>query len=392
MKKSIILLFLLGLSLLAFSQERLSPEAAISILTIAPGESLNDTWGHSAIRVQDTANGLDIVFNYGTYDFNTPNFYTKFMRGQLLFDLGINSFDAFLFHYSRVNREVKEQVLDLTSLEKQAYFNFLTNNAKPANRKYLYDFFFDNCATKLREVNTAILKEKVIYNDAFFSTKTTFRELIYQKLEKHPWGKFGIDIALGSVIDENATPKDFSFLPSYAFVTFNMASIIRDGKNTPLIKRTTILYKQKKNTESTSILYKILSPNYIFSIVSLLILLLTYKDFQKKKQTKIIDFLLLFSTGLVGLLVFLLWFATDHSTTKDNYNILWAFLPNIYFAFYVYKPQRENALKKYYVLLLLLLALLLIFWIWKIQIFNLAFIPIIAMLSGRYIYNIVKKV
>ena len=385
MKKTLTLLFLL-LSVFGHSQKPLSSSAEISILTIAPGESLNDTWGHSAIRVKDI--DFDIVFNYGTYDFNTPNFYTKFMRGKLLFDLGINQYDSFLFHYSYQNREVKEQVLHLTNKEKQAYFDFLTNNAKPANRKYLYDFFFDNCATKLREVNTDILKKNVIYKDNFFRENTTFRDLIYQKLDTHPWGKFGIDIALGSVIDRNASPEEFSFLPSYTFETFKTASVMREGKSMPLIKETKILYKQKDTLKSVSFFSKIFSPVLVFSAIALLVLIITYFDFKRKRQTKIVDFLLLFCTGLVGLLVFLLWFATDHSATKDNFNIFWAFLPNLVVAFYVYKPQKYKLLKKYYTLLIFLIVLLLLFWIITIQVFNIALLPILLMLSIRYYYNI----
>jgi len=151
LKYKLVLLFLFG-SLFSFSQLKLSNVAEVSIITVEAGEDLNDTWGHSAIRIHDKKLGFDAVYNYGTYDFDTPNFYTKFMRGKLLFDLGTNQFQYFLRHYKSVNRGVTEQVLNLTQEEKQTYFEYLQNNAKPENRKYLYDFFFDNCATKFLEI------------------------------------------------------------------------------------------------------------------------------------------------------------------------------------------------------------------------------------------------
>jgi len=383
MKYKLFVLFLLGF-LLSFSQIKLSDKAEVSIITVEPGKDLNDTWGHSAIRIHDKKLGFDFVYNYGTYDFNTPNFYTKFMRGKLLFDLGTNQFHHFLRYYSSVNRGVTEQVLNLTQEEKQAYFDYLQNNAKPENKKYLYDFFFDNCATKLRFVNTQVLQDKVLYNDELFSNNLTFRDLIYQKLENHPWGKFGIDLALGAVIDIGATPKEFTFLPSYIFENFKAAQVYRNDGLEPLVKQTNVLFKQKALQKSKILL----TPLYVFSLLALIVLLITYNDYNQKKQTKWLDFVLLFSTGLIGLLVTLLWFATDHSTTKDNFNLLWAFLPNLFFAFYVFKEKRQVLLKKYYLNLLILLVIMIFVWVFKIQVFNMAMIPIILMLGVRYYYRL----
>jgi hypothetical protein len=383
LKYNLLLLFFLGF-LLSFSQIKLSDKAEVSIITVEPGKDLNDTWGHSAIRIHDKKLGFDAVYNYGTYDFNTPNFYTKFMRGKLLFDLGTNQFHHFLRYYSSVNRGVTEQVLNLTQEEKQAYFDYLQNNAKPENRKYLYDFFFDNCATKLRFVNTEILQDKVLYKDELFSNNLTFRDLIYQKLEKHPWGKFGIDLALGAVIDREAIPKEYTFLPSYIFENFKAAQVYRKEGLAPLVKQTNVLYKQKIVQESKTIF----TPLYVFSFLALIVLLITYNDYNQKKQTKWLDFILLFSTGLIGLLVVLLWFATDHSTTKNNFNVLWAFLPNLFFAFYVFKANKQHLLKRYYLNLLILLVLMIFIWVFKIQVFNMAMIPIILMLGVRYYYRL----
>lgn len=381
--KHITLLLLLISSFFISTAQQLSNTAEVSVITVEAGEALNDTWGHSAIRIKDRKLGFDIVYNYGTYDFNTPNFYTKFMQGKLLFDLGVNKFPDFLRHYKRQNRGVIEQVLDLTQAQKQAYFDYLQNNAKPENSKYLYEFFFDNCATKIRVVNTEILNKEVTYHDELFNDDVTFRDLIYQKLDNHPWGKFGIDIALGSVIDRKATPKEFTFLPSYIFENFKHAQINKDGKVLPLVKQTNFLYKQRETVIKNSII----TPLLMFSLLALLVLFLTYRDFKYKIQNRHLDFIILLVTGLVGLLVVLLWFATDHSATKNNYNIFWAFLPNLYFAFYVYKTKKETFLKKYYLLLLVLIFIQILLWLFKVEVFNLAMIPILLMLSVRYFYN-----
>jgi hypothetical protein len=156
----------------------LSDTAEVSILTMGPGDVLNDSFGHSAFRVKDTNQNIDVVYNYGVYDFNTPNFYLKFAQGKLLYTLGRNNFSPFYNYYAKQNRWIKEQVLNLNSTERQDIFNFLQNNFKPENRNYKYDFFFDNCATKIRDVLVVVLKNKISYQDSVDSNSYTFRELI----------------------------------------------------------------------------------------------------------------------------------------------------------------------------------------------------------------------
>ena len=380
--KQLVLFILFSItSFTGFTQNIvLSPQAEVSIITVGEGKELNDTWGHSAIRIVDRPQNIDIVYNYGVYDFNTPNFYTKFARGKLLYDLGRAPFYLFLKSYMRQNREVTEQVLQLTPAQKQQYFTFLENNAKPENRKYLYDFFFDNCATKLRDVTTEVLGDAVNYKDELLQDSFTFRDLIYQKLEMHPWGKFGIDIALGSVIDKKATPKQYTFLPEYVYRGFKSATVQQNGKEIPLIKKTNILYTKKEEViEKPSF-----TPLVFFSIVASIVMLITYFDFKKKKRTKWLDFVLLFSTGMVGLVVFLLWFATDHSATAKNYNIFWAFVPNLFMAFLVIKKELKTWWTKFFELLLLLLILTVIFWLLKIQQFSIGVLPILLLLFVRY--------
>ena len=131
---------------------KLSEYAAISILTCEPGTDLYASFGHSAIRVQDPMMQLDIIYNYGIFDFYAPNFYTNFIKGKLTYTLGRQYFSDFLFEYEMENRSVKEQVLRLDKNSRDRLFNFLEKNYRPENRDYAYDFFFNNCATKIRDL------------------------------------------------------------------------------------------------------------------------------------------------------------------------------------------------------------------------------------------------
>ncbi len=151
MKQFLLFLFIFFFVLPVQSQyKQLSHNSRISVLTIGPGSSLNDSFGHSAYRVKDSL--IDIVFNYGVYDFDTPNFYTKFAQGKLNYKIDANYYEDFKASYIRQNRTIKEQVLNLAVDEKQQVFNFLSKNYEPANQFYLYDFFYDNCATKIKDV------------------------------------------------------------------------------------------------------------------------------------------------------------------------------------------------------------------------------------------------
>ena len=139
--KNYIVLLLLFFSVSANAQfAQLSEASEISIITIGPGAELYDKFGHSAFRIQDSINGMDVVFNYGEYDFNTPNFYLKFAQGKLLYQLGVDYYKNFYPRYVAQNRWMKEQVLNLTHSEKQELSDFLWNNARPENKKYKYAF------------------------------------------------------------------------------------------------------------------------------------------------------------------------------------------------------------------------------------------------------------
>lgn len=179
MRKKILLLIIL--SFLAFEikaqQQKLSDEAEISVLTIDPGTSLNDAFGHNGFRIKDRIFHIDLVFNYGVYDFDTPNFYTKFARGKLYYKIGLNYYEDFLESYILQNRSIKEQVLNLSQDHKQQLFDFLLNNYKPENQYYLYDFFYDNCATKIKDVIPIILKENISFNEPKGFKQETFREI-----------------------------------------------------------------------------------------------------------------------------------------------------------------------------------------------------------------------
>ena len=384
MKKKYILLLLILLTVSAKAQfGSLSPTAEISILTIGPGAELYDKFGHSAFRVKDTLSGVDVVFNYGVYDFNTPNFYTKFAQGKLLYQLGVSYYQPFFETYVAQNRWIKEQTLNLSDSEKEAISDFLWNNAQPENKKYKYDFFFDNCATKIRDVVQEVLGNKLEFKEDHLKEEYTFRQLIQQNLQANSWGSLGIDIALGAVIDRKAKPIEYQFLPEYVYKGAANAVINRNGTSENLVKQTTVLFENSPTSIKNNFF---LSPLFILGLLGLLIVFVTYRDYKKNIRSRYLDTFLFIFTGLIGIFLLLLWFATDHTATANNYNLLWAFPISILVIFAISKKSVSPKMKRYVLLLLLLLILLTIHWTTGVQVFTIGLLPLLVALAVRYVY------
>lgn len=369
----------------SFSQNRsLSEESEISILTIGPGNYLYDKFGHSAIRVQDKRNNVDAVFNYGTYDFNTPNFYTKFAQGKLLYSLSISDFHSFFQHYQQEDRWITEQVLDLNKTQKKEIFDLLVENSKPENREYLYDFTHDNCATKIRDVLSIGLGNNLEYNTDLTEGKS-FRKLIQENLHQNTWGSLGIDLALGAPIDRKATKLEQQFLPDYVLKANEEAKIKTDAENwKPLVKETKELYKQQEKKKSSGFL--LTSPWVVFSILGILLIVFSFRDILQKKRTKSIDIIVFSFTGIIGIVIALLWFATDHTATKLNYNILWAFPISLLFMKAISKDSYSKRLLHYLNLLSILVFLLFFHWITGVQKYPYSIFILLIGLLIRYRY------
>tara|TARA_R110000796_G_scaffold252631_1_gene389187 strand:- start:68558 stop:69736 length:1179 start_codon:yes stop_codon:yes gene_type:complete len=371
-------LALLLFSVIGFSQPELSSTSKISILTVGTADELYAKFGHSAIRVQDVVLGIDVVYNYGYFDFSTPNFYLKFTQGKLMYQLARQSFASFLYGYELENRWVREQILQLSQEERNAFFKFLEKNYLPENKYYKYDFLFDNCSTRIPAGLKSVLGDELTFDYSYLDEQYTFRELIHQNLEVNSWSNFGIDLALGSVIDRKATPWEHLFLPIYVYKQLPYTKV--DGK--PLVITDKLLLDEKPINKPNNFL---VSPLFWLSILLVIVLFITYKDFKNNTRNRFLDFSLFFITGIAGLLILFLWLGTDHKATANNYNFLWTFPLNTIVAFLSLKkavlPKWTGV---YFLTLLFFLLISIVIWIFKIQVFSVLIIPIVIALAIRY--------
>jgi len=366
----------------SFGQFSISEKAEISIITVGPGSELFDKFGHTAIRVKDE--NFDKAYNYGVYDFDAPGFYTNFAKGKLLYILDVWPYDGFLNLYKKQNRWVKEQILDLSYEQKQQFFFFLQNNALPENRGYLYDFCYDNCATRPRDVVQKILKNQLTYDDSHLEDQLTFRQLIQKNVAANSWGSLGMDVAIGAVVDRKASPWEHQFIPEYFSNAIAHTSFTnRNGSSTPLVKETRMAFENDPQNESSRF---ITSPLFVFGIIGIIILLCTYKDIKKRHRSRYLDAGIFAITGFIGIALAFLWWGTDHTATVNNYNLLWAFPLSLVFVGLIAKKQPKRWMKNYVLFLLLCFALLILHWITGVQRFAIGFIPLFIALFTRYIY------
>lgn len=357
----------------------LSPASKLSLLTVGTGQDLASKFGHSAIRLQDPSLGIDEVYGYGTYNFEDPNFYLNFTRGKLDYTITRYPYDLFERSYVYEQRWIKEQVLDVNLVQKKAIITFLETNLLPQNRLYKYDFLFENCATKIPEVFEQTLGDGLQFDYGHLKEHYTFRQLIHQNLNVNSWSNFGIDLALGSVIDRKATPYEHLFLPLYVYEQMKHTAL--DGK--PIVKSESVLLDIPTAKDNTFFLF---TPLFWLGILLIVVLYVTYGDYSKQKRTRWLDTLLFTLTGLAGILILFLWFFTDHLATKLNFNFLWAFAPNLIIAFNLLKKETPKWFRTYLFITLGLLGISVILWLLKIQVFSLLVIFILLALGIRYLF------
>lgn len=365
----------------AFSQvPQLTDASQISVLTCASGDELYASFGHTAFRVQDSVLGIDVVYNYGTFDFNRPNFYLNFVKGKLIYSLSRRSFERFLFQYELEKRWVKEQILDLTLAEKNKLFVFFENNYLPENRDYLYDPLLNNCSSITGDILKQQFGDAIVFDGSHLEKQYTFRELVRQNLNTNSWSSFGIDVAFGSVVDRKATVREHMFLPLYAMEQIRNTS--KDGKPLLLREREILDYGEHKKANFFPI-----SPLFWFILLLAFTCIITYLDHKHGSRSRWLDFSFFLITGLIGTFLVFLWVATDHTSTPNNFNVLWAIPFNLLVAvFFAFQKQSPPWLPKYLWAVLGLMGLLILLWLFKVQSFSPVLIPLLLALVIRYLY------
>lgn len=335
MKAKQLLLYILFVLASVTHAQDFGPNTKISLLTFGPGNDLYSKFGHSAIRLNDPSQGLDLCYNYGTFDFDTPNFYGKFVRGKLDYILSVDRTAPLLRYYKRTGREVIEQDIILDEVAVQGIAAFLIDNYKPENRTYKYDFFHDNCATRLRDIIEDQLEGQMVYKEIAESDRV-YRDLLIEKLESVPLVLLGINLILGPNTDKAVDLRGEMFLPSYLMDNLDRYGLHTDGE--VIMDSKKLVFPERLEFSDPSIfrqpaLYAFLL--FLFSVYAYLRGVFT-------GALNVLGGFLLSLSAACGLLFSFMWLATDHQTTYMNLNLFWANPLSIYFLIKMSKKKMPS--------------------------------------------------
>jgi Domain of unknown function (DUF4105) len=297
----------------------------ISILTCGAGEELYSTYGHTAIRVIDSSTGSDCVYNYGTFEYGDPQFYSKFARGKLPYYVNRDTIVNFMHEYIIDKRSVMEQVLNLDVQQTQKIHAFLLNNIKEENKYYKYDFLFDNCSTRIRDLLKTTLGSGLQYARVIADDSVSFRTYLnYYERNLHV-ERFGINLLMSNLVDEKMKNDQSFFLPDFLMKGIDGAWL--NGK--PLVKETLQLLPAKQNFAQY-----INEPKLIGWILLIAIALLSLLK-PIKKRLIYFDVLFFMILGLLGCMMLFMWFGTEHKVCAWNRNLFWAFPLHLGFAYFI---------------------------------------------------------
>lgn len=289
----------------------------IGLITCDPHEEIYSLYGHTALRYHDLRRDIDAVYNWGVFDYTKPHFALRFVFGLTDYELGVAPTLPFCQYYHEWGSGVTEHVLNLTAEEKLNIRNALILNCKPENRVYRYNFFYDNCSTRPRDIIERNMNGEVVYQPRQ-DYDPTFRKMLHEHNGHHPWTAFGIDLLLGINADRQTTIREQEFLPYNLRHDFDNAYIVRDGQRVPLVKE-----RRQLVAPGIQIAEKDfpVSPRAMMIFVLIVTLLVTLYEFLKKTKVRWFDAMLMLLTGLPGLVLVLMIFS-EHPTTSINLQIL----------------------------------------------------------------------
>lgn len=328
----------------AFSVQSQSTDSIrFSLLTCAPGTEIYSLFGHTAIRYENYTRRIDVVFNYGMFSFNTPNFIFRFVAGETDYQLGITPYSYFEAEYAMRGSSVYQQVLNLTQSEKERLLTILENNYLPENRIYRYNYFYDNCTTRARDKIEECIEGKVVYPDSL--SGKSYRSIVHEFTAGSSWDEFGIDLCLGAEADKEINKRQQMFSPFYMkYYASNAYIVDAGGTRRPLILDETKIVDVEPEEVQPGF---ILSPLMCGALFLALCVVMAWGQWKTQRIWWGWDIVLYGLQGLAGCIIAFLFFFSVHPTVGSNWLlILFNPIPLLYLPFMVYKAVKRK--KDYY--------------------------------------------
>ena len=358
----------------------------LSLLTCAPGEEIYSLFGHTAIRYENPSQGVDVVFNYGLFSFDTPNFIFRFSLGETDYQLGATNYSHFAGEYAFFGRSVWQQTLNLTNEEKIDLIRLLQENHRPENRVYRYNFFYDNCATRPRDKIEESIAGKVIYPTEPQDGSRSFRDIVHQYCKEHPWARFGIDLCIGSEADQPITQRQMMFAPFYLMDAFAGAQIKNDSIQRPLTEASELIVDATPEEDESGWI-----PTPLQCALLLFILTAGTTIYGIRRRTGLwgVDLLLFGAAGIVGCVLAFLALFSEHPAVSSNFLLLVFHPGQLLFLPYTIYCDRKGKKCWYLTLNLVVLTLFIVLFPLIPQRFDFAVVPLALCLLIRSASNLI---
>lgn len=352
---------------------------SVSLLTCSPGNKLYILFGHSAIHFKNVSKSMDLVFNYGVFNFQAPHFLWRFVKGETDYRLGINRMGRFVEAYKNLQSDILEQELDLTNAEKKEIWQLLQINYLPENRVYRYSFLYDNCATRIRDKFEEILASKLHYN---FEERTySFREILHKYTAENPWAQFGVDLCLGSEADQPITKRQELFIPDFfAHALANATINTVEGEKALISKEVKIVDVETHNWSSW---LDIVTPLFVAVVLFSVTLFFSVVGYYKRKRFVWLDIFLFGLAGITGCVISFLVLFSVHPAVSPNYLILFLHPFHLFYLPFLFSSSYPKIRRGYSLLNIVVLTLFMLLFILNIQCFDLAIVPLALCLWMR---------
>ena len=370
--------------MLTSAQKREMNGVQLGLLTCSPGKEIYSLYGHTAIHYRNPERGIDVAINYGLFNYHRPHFIVRFVFGLCDYEMGVIPFDSFLSEYVEEGRGVIEQRVRMSPEEKWNVIRALAINAEDANRVYRYNFFYDNCSSRARDMLVNHIFGKVVYkhNPQIVSS---YRTMIHQWNYKNPWSSFGCDLLLGVGADRSTCLAQQQFLPDSLRASFAKAEVLRPGSHPQPLVDSTWTVLQCPKAEASHGFASWLTPQVVFAILAVLLFAVACYEVKRKHTLWGIDAVLLLIDGLAGIVLFLMIFS-KHPTVSLNFQ-LFALNPlSLVLCFLVVRRKQDNTVKLWWQILTICLLLFFVCNIWQVYAKGMNFLALCLM--GRCIVNI----
>lgn len=310
----------------------------MSLLTCEPHQEVYSLYGHTALRVNNLSDGRDFVVNYGVFNMNAPHFILRFAFGLTDYEMGIMPFEAFCREYKYYGSGVIQQDLNLTSKEKHDILNAIYENSLPENVVYRYNYFYDNCTTRARNIVVDHLSRQVTYPSSA-DTTATYRGMVHQYNGAHPWSRFGIDLLLGVKSDVNTSALQRQFLPDNLRKDFDQAVLTdSDGTTMPFVRNSYYVVQPGLQVVEREFPLRPVQCAWLLLVLTVVVIV---SEWMMKKKLWFYDLLLMLVTGLSGIIIFAMIFSQQPTVNLNLQILLLNPLP-LFFIYPVIRRARKQ--------------------------------------------------